>query len=230
LTGADPSEKCTAVAVGTYTMRALLTLARQRFGSDAARFKTRDELMAALGLLPGAAGQRGAIDQPQAAVSSVAAPADPLSVAAPPAMAVAPPMSGVVAEPGLPVAEPAVPTVASILPSAPLGGSSTGPRVPPAAPVLSGLPSATPGLLPAAPVVPSVTPGTLLTTPVFPPVMPSATPVVSSSKPLLAPPVLPSAIPAAQVDPLAGASRRAEPPPPGRMADLVLQDFFIRRG
>lgn len=35
----------------TYTMRELLTAARERFGAEASRYKTRDELMAALGLL-----------------------------------------------------------------------------------------------------------------------------------------------------------------------------------
>ncbi|MCU0696475.1 MAG: hypothetical protein MUC96_08095 [Myxococcaceae bacterium] len=36
-------------------MRELLTRARERFGSDAARYKTREELLAALGLAPGSA-------------------------------------------------------------------------------------------------------------------------------------------------------------------------------
>lgn len=34
----------------TYTMRELLTAARERFGAEASRYKTRHELMAALGL------------------------------------------------------------------------------------------------------------------------------------------------------------------------------------
>ncbi|MDP1920726.1 MAG: hypothetical protein Q8L14_31075 [Myxococcales bacterium] len=34
----------------TYTMRELLTQARERFGADAARYKTRQELLDALGL------------------------------------------------------------------------------------------------------------------------------------------------------------------------------------
>lgn len=33
-------------------MRELLTKARERFGPDAARYKTRQELLAALGLIP----------------------------------------------------------------------------------------------------------------------------------------------------------------------------------
>lgn len=38
-----------------HTMRELLTLARQRFGAEAVRYKTRQELLEALGLAPPAA-------------------------------------------------------------------------------------------------------------------------------------------------------------------------------
>lgn len=44
------SEKRSAVTGRAYTMRELLTKARERFGAEAARLKTRDELLAALGL------------------------------------------------------------------------------------------------------------------------------------------------------------------------------------
>lgn len=48
----------------TYTMRELLTQARERFGADAARYKTRQELLDALGL-----GATSVIVPPQGAPS-----------------------------------------------------------------------------------------------------------------------------------------------------------------
>lgn len=50
MTGTGLSEKRTAMPGRTYTMRELLTQARERFGADAARYKTRQELLDALGL------------------------------------------------------------------------------------------------------------------------------------------------------------------------------------
>lgn len=50
LTGTGLSEKRTPMPGRTYTMRELLTQARERFGADAARYKTRQELLDALGL------------------------------------------------------------------------------------------------------------------------------------------------------------------------------------
>ena len=52
LTGTGLSEKRTPMPGRTYTMRELLTQARERFGADAARYKTRQELLDALGLGP----------------------------------------------------------------------------------------------------------------------------------------------------------------------------------
>ncbi len=49
MTGTWLSEKRTPMPGRTYTMRELLTQARERFGADAARFKTRQELLEALG-------------------------------------------------------------------------------------------------------------------------------------------------------------------------------------
>lgn len=51
MTGTTPSEKRTLVAGPAWTMRELLTKARERFGPDAARYKTRQELLEALGLV-----------------------------------------------------------------------------------------------------------------------------------------------------------------------------------
>ncbi len=50
MTGTGLSEKRTPMPGRTYTMRELLTQARERFGADAARYKTRQELLDALGL------------------------------------------------------------------------------------------------------------------------------------------------------------------------------------
>lgn len=49
MTAADPNEKRALVTGRTYTMRELLTAARERFGAEASRYKTREELMVALG-------------------------------------------------------------------------------------------------------------------------------------------------------------------------------------
>jgi hypothetical protein len=50
LTGTWLSEKRTPMPGRAHTMRELLTQARERFGADAARYKTRQELLEALGL------------------------------------------------------------------------------------------------------------------------------------------------------------------------------------
>ncbi len=50
MTVARLSEKRRPVTGRAYTMRELLTKARERFGADAGRLKTREELLTALGL------------------------------------------------------------------------------------------------------------------------------------------------------------------------------------
>lgn len=56
MTASGLSEKRTLVTGRSWTMRELLTAARERFGPDAARYKTRQELLDALGLVEGADG------------------------------------------------------------------------------------------------------------------------------------------------------------------------------
>lgn len=57
-------------------MRELLTAARERFGADAARYKTRQELLEALGLVTGegAAGEPGSEAPPASAPEALAQP------------------------------------------------------------------------------------------------------------------------------------------------------------
>jgi hypothetical protein len=69
LTGTGLSEKRTPMPGRTYTMRELLTLARERFGADAARYKTRQELLDALGLGAPPAVPSGPPPAPSAAVA-----------------------------------------------------------------------------------------------------------------------------------------------------------------
>jgi hypothetical protein len=65
LTSETLNEKRMPMSVRTYTMKALLTQARERFGADAARFKTRQELLDALGF---------DVDAPQVSSASSVSP------------------------------------------------------------------------------------------------------------------------------------------------------------
>jgi hypothetical protein len=78
-----------AVASRALTMRDLLTRARERFGPEAARLKTREELMAALGLgspstAPGERAVGQATAPPEVALTTPLPPGPAVRELAPP--------------------------------------------------------------------------------------------------------------------------------------------------